>query len=508
MKISRVTLISVLFLLITTNAFSQTAVSGNVYTSGSATVTAVSSTDLSQQNQTSATSALFTGIAIDVDNVWAVDNVNDLLYKIQKSPFAVLGSFATGNDPFGVSVDENFVWVTNQDDDTVGKYNKTTGALITTISLPANSEPYGISSDGTFVWVANNTANSVTKINATTNAIEQTFTLTPRTPGSGQSHGGANELGPVDVKSDGTTVWVATSKDTIFTPGSSGGTFDGAITKIDIATGDTSVVEIPSAPFTIYVDDYFVWVAQVVDGSVAQIDKVSGVTINEFSTPALNSDSSLNHTPWGISSDGSQVWVALRNGVSGFTDSDGGMLRITPSGQVTRIESSVAGIFQVSQGDMTGLAYDLLFGTAPTNLFAQTSPLVFRTTSPVASGRAKRGSPASLANDSDVDTYFQPRSNESGILRIRLPRKTALDKVYFRFKNLTNRRTRVNWTLQYKRGRRWRRVARRTTTFSGDIWVHAKSNINRSSRQFRLVLNNRRVSGKRRAFGISEIEGY
>lgn len=492
------------------NLYAQNAVNGQIYVSGIGSIKAISANSLSVTSTINSNSSFFTGIAVDIENIWAVDNSNNSLYKINKETFAVTNKLTTGSAPFAVSVDETFAWVTNQVDHTVSKFNKSSGALIATINLPIQSEPYGISSDGNFVWVANLKHNSVTKINAITNAVMQTIILEPRTPSAEQLHGGNNQVAPTDVKSDGENVWVATSKDILTTLSSEGSTTDGAIRKINILTGEVSIIEINSAPITIYVDNYNIWTSQSESGEIEVIDKVSLKRNALYSTPFLESNPSATNTPWGISFDGNNTWVSLRNGITSFTQNDGGLLKISPNGDFTRISSFEAGLFRVSHGDMTGLSYDLLFGSSSESIFSQsfTSLVNSKVVASIAKAKSKGRNKASRINDDNLETFFVPKKLRTGSVTFKLPEKTILNKAYIRLVNLTGEETKVDWTLQYRANRRWNKIERRVSTFSNAIWVHVKSDINVTSKQFRIKLRNKKNNGKRRKFGIAEVQGF
>jgi hypothetical protein len=102
----------------------------------------------------------------------------------------------SGSQPFDVSTDGTYTWVTLKCQDAVAKINSATGLVVGYVALPSGSLPEGVSSDGTNVWVSESGLNQVQEIDAATATIIGTFALPA----------GSNPWG---ITYDGTHVWVA-----------------------------------------------------------------------------------------------------------------------------------------------------------------------------------------------------------------------------------------------------------------------------------------------------------
>ena len=93
---------------------------------------------------------------------------------------------------------------------------------------------------------------------------------------------------PLGVSSDGTHVWV-TNVD------------DGTVSEIDASTGTVvNTISVGSGPYGVSSDGTHVWVANIGDDTVSEIDASTGTVVNTIP---------VGEYPPGVSSDGTHVWV-------------------------------------------------------------------------------------------------------------------------------------------------------------------------------------------------------
>ncbi|MBR9677413.1 PGF-pre-PGF domain-containing protein [Candidatus Woesearchaeota archaeon] len=94
------------------------------------------------------------GIAFGEDFLWVVDDNNNTIYK-----YNLDGSFATNfsttasnADPYGIAYAYGYLWVTEYDDGAVFKYT-TTGSYVDNFSTSANANPIGITFADNHFWI-------------------------------------------------------------------------------------------------------------------------------------------------------------------------------------------------------------------------------------------------------------------------------------------------------------------------------------------------------------------
>jgi hypothetical protein len=107
-------------------------------------------------------------IAVGGDYVWIVNRNRRHLMRMSISTGATK-SVATGRGAYAVAVAGGRVWVTNQDDDTVGEYSARTMRLLRRIRV--GHSPQGIAVGGDAVWVADNLDGTATRIDARTGKV-------------------------------------------------------------------------------------------------------------------------------------------------------------------------------------------------------------------------------------------------------------------------------------------------------------------------------------------------
>ena len=112
------------------------------------------------------------GIAVSGERLFVADfNANTVGVYNAITGAAINASLVTGlNKPFGVALSGNRLYVTNDGDGTVGVYNAITGAPINASLITGLSVPKGIAVSGNNLFVANESGNTVGEYNATTGA--------------------------------------------------------------------------------------------------------------------------------------------------------------------------------------------------------------------------------------------------------------------------------------------------------------------------------------------------
>ena len=105
------------------------------------------------------------GVAIDQSgNVWVTNNDSNTLEKFN-SAGTLLGTFTTGTNPFGVAIDQSGnVWVTNYGSNTLEKFNSA-GTLLGTFTTGTNPLGVAIDQSGN-VWVTNYGSATLEKFNS------------------------------------------------------------------------------------------------------------------------------------------------------------------------------------------------------------------------------------------------------------------------------------------------------------------------------------------------------
>ena len=184
------------------------------------------------------------GLAYGDGSVWAVDNTEDTLSRINPASHAVVQTIPVGSAPTAVTATRGNVWVTNSGDGTVSRINAAVNAVVQTI--PVGNLPVAIASGPSGVWVANEGDDTVDRIDPVTGDVTRR-----NVPVGGRPDGIA--VGPG-------AVWVANSE-------------DGTVTRVDPATGQPSgPISVGSGPAGIAVTPAAVWVANSLDLTVSKLD--------------------------------------------------------------------------------------------------------------------------------------------------------------------------------------------------------------------------------------------
>jgi len=219
-----------------------------------------------------------TGVAVTGQRIWVINYVSQTLSWLDPTSGALLGTRSVGGAPTGIAAGGGAIWVTAQ----FGLGNSTTGSLLrfdpTTVQ-PAAPLTLGDGVDAIAfgqgaVWVTNELDDTVTRIDALTGAIGSPIPV-GRQPGA--------------VAIGGDSVWVANE-------------LDSTVTRIDATTGTvTATIGVPT-PTAIAADSTSVWVVSTQGGSVTRIDPV---------TDGVATTISVGAGPTSASIDGRSVWVAL-----------------------------------------------------------------------------------------------------------------------------------------------------------------------------------------------------
>ena len=309
----------------------------------------------------------------------------------------------------GIADDGTNVWADDEEGNVVEEINATSGAIVTTI--PDDSYPVGISSDGANVWVANygndcGDGNSVTEINAASATVTNTITLgTFGTCEADLTYPDGNGIGPFNLFSDGTYVWVAdfgAPSDSFAGTGSN-------VTVISAATGViVGTIPVGVGPGAIVSDGTNVWVANESDASVTEIvpnvNDLSASPTTSFSLPP-GSDPS-----W-IEAAGTQVWVSeFYNDGSDIP----GLQEITNTPTVTMTAgavstttttANVAGSVNAEDSWMTGITF-CYSSTSSDVTDASCTGSTEAASNPSASGGSATSESATLSGLSPATTYF------------------------------------------------------------------------------------------------------
>ena len=100
-------------------------------------------------------------------------NQSGSISKVNPNSGAVT-NFTGFSSSFGIIYDGTNIWVTDSGDNTLKKIDKTTGAILLTVTV--GTSPFIPIFDGANIWVPNNSSNSVTVVKASTGVVLATLT--------------------------------------------------------------------------------------------------------------------------------------------------------------------------------------------------------------------------------------------------------------------------------------------------------------------------------------------
>jgi YVTN family beta-propeller protein len=213
------------------------------------------------------------GMAVGDDAVWVTNAGSNTVSRIDPTTHAVVRSIDVGKNPAGVAVGNGSVWVANSGERSVTRINIETGRSVESIAV--GNGPTAIAFGVGAVWVANTSDGTLTRVDATTGE-------------AGPATGVASLPDAIAVDESG--VWVASQ--------------DGAtVTHVDPASGTAlaAPISVGSRPSAIAIGAESVWVASAGDGTVSRIDP---------STDRVIGVVNVGEAPTALAVDGSSLWVA------------------------------------------------------------------------------------------------------------------------------------------------------------------------------------------------------
>jgi streptogramin lyase len=232
------------------------------------------------------------GLSVDKNYVWVSNTLNNCIYRIDKTDLTSLElSSDTFNHPNYLFSDGTFVWVINSDLNTISKII-IDNLTVTEISSNTFNEPTELYSDGKYLWVKNHHDNLITQIDCLTgltiNNIDDIIINNDNETSNSVNEDEINEEG---IISNNNFIWVV-NKNT------------NSLLKID-TTNFANKYDIPlkyKPSGGLAFDTKYIWITNNEDNSVTQIDINKGEILTDKINVGLN--------PIGISSDNTFVWVA------------------------------------------------------------------------------------------------------------------------------------------------------------------------------------------------------
>jgi YVTN family beta-propeller protein len=252
------------------------------------------------------------GITTNDTYVW-IPNVGDgTVSKINVVSNAIETTITVGNSPIQIHHFGGYVYVSNFSDGTVSKIDASSDTVDATITV--GSQPFGITDDGTFIWVVNSGSSNIMKINTSTNSVVDTITVgtLPQQAVANATYVWVTNRGsatvskvkiatssiettinvgttPIGIASDTTNLWVANGTSK-------------TISKILIAT-DTVIntITVPNTPG--FIDSFlsYIWVTNVADGTVMRINPTTNL---------YEAKIDVGTTPYGIIGENNNLWIS------------------------------------------------------------------------------------------------------------------------------------------------------------------------------------------------------
>jgi YVTN family beta-propeller protein len=114
------------------------------------------------------------GIAVGDDAVWVADGADNTVSRIAPTG-AVTNTIPLGNGPGPIAVGADAVWVANTRDDTVSRIDPATRSVVA--AIPVGRLPTGVAVGAGSAWVANALSGTVSRIDPRTNRVAETIEL-------------------------------------------------------------------------------------------------------------------------------------------------------------------------------------------------------------------------------------------------------------------------------------------------------------------------------------------
>ena len=154
-------------------------------------------------------------MAVGLGSVWVVNG--ESLYKVDPAEGEPT-EIAVGAGPGDVDVDNQHVWVANEDDDTVTRIDPFDDAAARTIEV--GSEPHAIDAADGAVWVANSGDGTIQRISAEGARVTRTVEV---------------GTGPTDLAIGSSSVWVVDNR-------------EGLLRRVDMESSEVASPPIEVAP--------------------------------------------------------------------------------------------------------------------------------------------------------------------------------------------------------------------------------------------------------------------
>lgn len=220
-----------------------------------------------------------TYIAVDESSVWVIGftNPGGALLRFDRANNNLVATIPLNNYPIGLTLDQNFVWVTEQGTNTLAKISKATNQVVSRLAANVNyGRPRGPIVDDTSVWVpvmdsSYNRDHWLLKIDKNTNTVSAKIAM---------------PAGALSVLIDSQYAWVPA-----INPNNS--LQAAQLVKVDKTSNAivSSQAVIPTPPYNGFVQDKDFLFATYNDSSVnasktAKISKASGTTVTTFTLPS------------------------------------------------------------------------------------------------------------------------------------------------------------------------------------------------------------------------------
>jgi outer membrane protein assembly factor BamB len=115
-------------------------------------------------------------MAFDGTNVWVTNALLNSVTKVRARDGIIVGTYDTGEFPFGIAFDGAHMWIANNRDGTLSLLRARDGALLATI--PVTQSPVDVKFDGQHIWVSSDGgADSVQRLGARTRLIQRTYPI-------------------------------------------------------------------------------------------------------------------------------------------------------------------------------------------------------------------------------------------------------------------------------------------------------------------------------------------
>lgn len=289
------------------------------------------------------------------DHLWATDNGNSAVVRLDRSDGSVRDTIPIGADPAAVVTTSDSVWVANAGDGTLARVNPERGAVLQTVGV--GNGPSALTAGAGSVWVANRLDSTLVRVDARDGRVQARIPLAAAPAGVAFSNGWVwvtgelpatvsrvdprtNQVaqtisagqGAERIAAHGRWVWVTNASDR-------------TVSRIDTRTNAVSAtVEVGGVPLAIAAGPGVVWVARDRPAGIVKVDPQSARVVKRVRASA---------PPIAIAVAGARAWVT-----TGAAARRGGTLRLT--GAVDDIDPG--GAFDLSKWNVLANVYDGLVG--------------------------------------------------------------------------------------------------------------------------------------------------